>query len=104
MLDLISFLLIAFFSNYIIGEASNIVGYLNQNQIPATLFAVLILQFTLIIVERVIYVLRAIHAKLILNYVLIVFYHAAFFFLIPVRLSNACCASIDVSDSPKPQF
>lgn len=85
LLDLLSFFILAIFPNGIIGEANNIIAYITSNQIPLIYFMVLLLQFVLIVVERVIYLYRSVETKTILLYIQVIFYHVTFFLVLPER-------------------
>lgn len=88
ILDLISFIVIALFPNAILGVgggSSNILSYINSNQIPLLYFALLLGQFSLILIERIVYLFRSVYLKLLLTYALTIIYHVGFFFWLPIR-------------------
>uniref|UniRef100_A0A6B2KXL2 Uncharacterized protein n=1 Tax=Arcella intermedia TaxID=1963864 RepID=A0A6B2KXL2_9EUKA len=84
--DVLSFMLLAFFPTEFISESSNLVEFLNENSLLPTAFVVILLgQFGMIVIERMIYLFQAIRIKLILLYIYILFYHFAIFVYIPMQ-------------------
>lgn len=84
LIDLISFIILALFPREFIGEGNNIVQFFSQNRLPTPFVLLLLMQFLLIVAERVIYLFRATRVKLVLLYVLVVFYHVILFISIPM--------------------
>ncbi|XP_021922171.1 piezo-type mechanosensitive ion channel component-like isoform X2 [Zootermopsis nevadensis] len=84
--DIINFVLIIFafraFGSDVIGE-TQITEQIVENKVPTRFLVLLILQFTLIIVDRALYLCRCIAGKVILYYCLIFGVHIGMFFLLP---------------------
>lgn len=80
---MIAFLILTIFQQAFTGIQTNFLEFVTQSRIPSLFLILLIAQFTLIIIERVIYLFRSLIAKLILQYVLVAFIHIAVFFYIP---------------------
>jgi len=59
-------------------------AYLEENRVPPMFLFMLILQFTLIIIDRAIYLRRNILGKLIFQFIQIVILHIWLFILFPV--------------------
>eukprot|EP01114_Cavostelium_apophysatum_P013947 TRINITY_DN3486_c0_g1_i8.p1 TRINITY_DN3486_c0_g1~~TRINITY_DN3486_c0_g1_i8.p1 ORF type:complete len:2315 (-),score=561.17 TRINITY_DN3486_c0_g1_i8:52-6996(-) len=82
--DFLSFLFLLIFQQDFSGiESTQVIGYLEDNRIPLAYLGIVMSQFGLIILDRIIYLFRSVKAKLVLQYVLIVFYHFLLFFYLP---------------------
>eukprot|EP01133_Synstelium_polycarpum_P001527 gene1527-1783_t len=63
--------------------SADITQFLEQNVIPRQYIAILLVQFGLIILDRIIYIYRSVKAKFALQVVLTILYHAFLFFYFP---------------------
>lgn len=83
-IQFLSFLYLILFQQDFTGvETSSLLDIFMQSRIPSKYVWLLVGQFLLIIVERIIYLLKSTRAKLVLHYALVVLYHWGLCFQLP---------------------
>jgi hypothetical protein len=78
------FFIIVLPSPFIGNAAGNVADFLTQSRLPNSYVLTLLVQFLFIVMERVLYLFRAIKIKVIYHCVLVVFYHIWLLFISPV--------------------
>jgi hypothetical protein len=89
-IEMVCFFFIMFFPTQFIGgvNASFASFLASGRSIPTAYVITLLVQFIFIILERVIYLFRAIRVKLIYHYALVIFYHYWLWFFLPALNNN----------------
>jgi len=83
--ELICFFFIILLPTPFIGNsAGNVAEFLTQSRLPNSYVLTLLVQFILIVIERVLYLFRAIKIKVIYHCLLVAFYHVWLLFIIPI--------------------
>lgn len=93
LVDLLAFFVILVFQQDFTGIQTNFFEFFTQSRIPSKFLLVLMVQFGLIILERVIYLFRSLLAKLILQYFLLLSIHIILFFYIPQTIQRPFLSS-----------
>lgn len=87
--ELLCFFFIIILPNPFIGNAGgNVIEFLTQSRLPNSYVLTLLGQFILIIIERVLYLFRAIKVKVAYHAILVVFYHVWLLFVVPLLTSE----------------
>eukprot|EP01128_Nolandella_sp_AFSM9_P005065 TRINITY_DN2396_c0_g1_i1.p1 TRINITY_DN2396_c0_g1~~TRINITY_DN2396_c0_g1_i1.p1 ORF type:complete len:1291 (+),score=246.92 TRINITY_DN2396_c0_g1_i1:307-4179(+) len=80
--EFISLLFLIFFPGTIVGT-QGLIDFVSSNSIPSAWVFAIFAQFIMMVVDRTLYLYRAIRLKLMLHYISIVFYHVLIFFILP---------------------
>lgn len=84
-IELVCFFFIIILPNPFIGNAGgNVVEFLTQSRLPNSYVLTLLAQFVLIVIERVLYLFRAMKAKVIQHVLLVILYHVWLLFVSPL--------------------
>ncbi|XP_065187003.1 piezo-type mechanosensitive ion channel component 1-like isoform X2 [Sycon ciliatum] len=85
--DLITFLITVFgwssFSEKSTSASADVTTYISQNYIPRTFLAMVLVQFLLMIVDRILYLRKLIFVKFVFQITLLIAVHAWLFFILP---------------------
>lgn len=83
--ELVCFFFIILLPNPFIGNAGgNIVEFLTQSRLPNSYVLTMLAQFVLIVIERVLYLFRAIKVKVVYHVLLVILYHGWLMFASPI--------------------
>ncbi|KAH3764414.1 piezo-type mechanosensitive ion channel component 2 [Pelomyxa schiedti] len=83
VIDLLCFAWLVLFQSAFTGESGGFIDFLLENYVPLAWVIILIAQFTIILVDRVIWVKQSLVAKLLLQYFTLLLYSAALFWYLP---------------------
>lgn len=84
------FVLSAAFPNSFIGvKDANVAQFWTESRIPRAYFLLLVVQFLWILVDRIIYLLQSLRAKLVLQYTLLIVAHVELFFSFPRQVTDS---------------
>ncbi len=91
LIHLLTYLLNQSLTQFLFFVCLQCLQFFLQSRIPSIYLWILIIQFMLILLDRIIYLYRSVKAKLVLQYVLIVIYHSVLFFYLPSQVLRDCC-------------
>jgi len=88
-IELVCFFFIIILPSPFIGNASgNVADFLTQSRLPNSYVLTLLVQFIFIVIERVLYLFRAIKIKVIYHCLLVLLYHIWLLFVSPILTSE----------------
>lgn len=70
-------------------DSKNILNYFEENKVPTSLLFLIIMQFIVIIIDRMLYLRKNMIGKVIFHYIMIITIHSWMFFILPVKTNRA---------------
>ncbi|KAL7042426.1 hypothetical protein ACKWTF_001133 [Chironomus riparius] len=91
--DFMNFFVLLFgFSKFAIqstDDSKSILNYFEENKVPTSLLFLIIMQFIVIIIDRMLYLRKNMIGKVIFHYITIITIHSWMFFILPVKTNRA---------------